>query len=448
MTARARAGLTRLKGSKRGNVAIIFGVSVLPLVFVAGMGMDYTTAVSKEDALNAIADAAALAALRPQMLAQSDQASVDAATSTFNAQALTMPGITYDAKNLNVAVTDVTSGVSVKRTINITYTAASPNAFMGVLGQPSIALSGGSQATAAAAPNINFYLMLDDSPSMAIAASQADINTMVAHTTSQGGCAFGCHQQTGASSLGNAGGVDNYQLARNLQVTLRIDLLRQATQNLMTTAKQVSQTDNAQYQMAIYTFDLGVNTIQTLTSDLTTAAAQAANITTLEVYSQNCVTQSNCNNDTDTNFDNAFTKMSNLMPAPGNGTNAAGDTPQEVLFLVTDGVEDEVVSGASACPSTVTMASGNRCQSMIKTSNCDAIKNRGIRIAVLYTTYYPLPTNAWYNQYLKPIQSQIGPTLETCASPGLYFEVQTGGDISSAMSALFQQAVATAYLSR
>ena len=29
------------------------------------------------------------------------------------------------------------------------------------------------------------------------------------------------------------------------------------------------------------------------------------------------------------------------MPTPGNGTNVAGDKPQEVLFFVTDGVEDE-----------------------------------------------------------------------------------------------------------
>jgi hypothetical protein len=38
--------------------------------------------------------------------------------------------------------------------------------------------------------------------------------------------------------------------------------------------------------------------------------------------------------------------------------------------------------------------------------------------------------------------------MQACASPGLYFEVQSGGDISSAMTALFQQAVATARLTQ
>ena len=41
--------------------------------------------------------------------------------------------------------------------------------------------------------------------------------------------------------------------------------------------------------------------------------------------------------------------INNLMPKPGNGTKASGDTPQEVLFFVTDGVEDEKsAAGASS----------------------------------------------------------------------------------------------------
>ena len=75
---------------------------------------------------------------------------------------------------------------------------------------------------------------------------------------------------------------------------------------------------------------------------------------------------------------------------------------------------------------------------------CTIIKNRGIRIAVLYTTYLPLPTNSWYNTYIGPFQPQIGPTLQSCASPGLYFEVNTNQDISSALNTLFATAVQTA----
>jgi hypothetical protein len=85
---------------------------------------------------------------------------------------------------------------------------------------------------------------------------------------------------------------------------------------------------------------------------------------------------------------------------------------------------------------------------MMNPSYCTTIKNRGIRIAVLYTQYLPLPTNAWYNSYIAPFQPNIGTNLQSCASPGLYFQVTTDQDISAAMVALFNTAVATAHLTQ
>jgi hypothetical protein len=38
--------------------------------------------------------------------------------------------------------------------------------------------------------------------------------------------------------------------------------------------------------------------------------------------------------------------------------------------------------------------------------------------------------------------------MQSCASPGLFFEVKTDQDITAAMNALFQQAVATARLTQ
>ena len=46
-------------------------------------------------------------------------------------------------------------------------------------------------------------------------------------------------------------------------------------------------------------------------------------------------------NDIATNYDVALNSINPTMPDPGNGSNVAGDKPQEVLFFVTDGVEDE-----------------------------------------------------------------------------------------------------------
>ena len=87
-----------------------------------------------------------------------------------------------------------------------------------------------------------------------------------------------------------------------------------------------------------------------------------------------------------------------------------------------------------------------RCQEPLITSYCDTLKSRGIKIAVLYTTYYPLPTNDWYNSWISPFQSQIASNMESCASTGMFFQVTTDGDITAAMQALFAQAIATARL--
>ena len=168
------------------------------------------------------------------------------------------------------------------------------------------------------------------------------------------------------------------------------------------------------------------------------AATAASNIKAVEVYDNNCLTSSNCNSDEDTYLDAGLSDVNTAMPAPGHGTSNSGDTPQEVLFIVTDGLNDELLNGAG------------RTYSPINTQAnwCTTIKGRGIRIAFLYLTYNPLPTNAWYNTYIAPVQSQIAPAAQSCASPGLFFQVNTDGDISAAMTALFQKVIATAHLTQ
>jgi hypothetical protein len=137
------------------------------------------------------------------------------------------------------------------------------------------------------------------------------------------------------------------------------------------------------------------------------------------------------------------------IPPPGQGTNNVGDTPQEVLFIVTDGQNDYNPASRVYKPMDLSGA------------DCTAIKNRGIRIAVLYTVYMPLENNFWEHTvepilgytngsvpYLTSaaITDKIATSLTTCASPGLYYAVSTNGDISAALNHLFQEAVATARL--
>jgi Flp pilus assembly protein TadG len=441
-----RVSMRRFSRDRRGNVAIIFALSKIPCVFLVGMGLDFTSATQKRVQLNAAADAAALAAVTPSMMTQSTTAAQTAATNAFNAVASSMANVTSVTPTINV------SNVGVTRTVSVSYTANSTNAFPNVLklltgtSQTNWAISGSSTSTATTAPNIDFYLLLDNSPSMNIAATSAGITTMVNNTAAQGGCAFACHESNpAADNLGNPGGEDNYTLAANLGVVTRIQNMVAATQALTTTATTVGTANNATYRMAVYTFNYSsTSTVKSLTSSLSSVASAAANIDVLEVYDNNCLTSA-CsagagNNDTDTDFNSAMSSINGIMPNPGTGSSSS--TPQEVLFLVTDGVDDKV---SASCSETL---SGNRCQQPFDTTWCTTVKNRSIRIAVLYTEYLPLPTNAWYNTWISPWQPTIATNLQNCASTGLYFAITTDGDITTAMQALFRQAVATARLTQ
>jgi hypothetical protein len=284
---------------------------------------------------------------------------------------------------------------------------------------------------------MDFYLLLDNSPSMGVAATTADIATMVANTGDQ--CAFACHDLSDSNNY--------YDLARRLGVTMRIDVVRQAVQQLTSTATSLSAVTN-QFRMAVYTFgtscgSLGLTTISSLNSSMSSVQTAANAIDLMATPYQNY------NNDQCTDFDGTLAAMNSTIPAAGTGTST---NPQKWLFFVSDGVADANYPSSCSKP----LVSGGRCQEPLTVADCTAIKSRGIQIAVLYTTYLALPTNPWYNSYIAPFNpgpygpstnSQIAANMQSCASPGFYFEVSPTQGISDAMNALFKKAVARARLS-
>lgn len=439
-------GRSRFARDETGNVAIIFAIAMLPIIGVVGMSMDYTLAGRRQAQVKAIADAAALMTTSPTGMALSSTAAQTAAIAMFNAQASLVGGASVSAPPIKVQDTTASNG-AVTRVTTVPFSGTSQTTFASLLNMKTLPLGGTSSVSKSTAPNIDFYLLLDTSPSMGIVATQDGINTMVQNTKQQGGCAFACHETnpTAGDVAGNPGGEDNYALARQLNLPLRIDLVQQATSNLIQTAASTQTSNKAIYRVATFSFDQSFKVITNLTSDLAQAQRDTSNIQMLQVYSNGCLSASNCNNDMDTQFDQAMANSA-YIPNPGKGTNAANDKPQEVLFIVTDGVLDEQYPNYGSTDMTV----NNRTITTIghQYDYCTPLKNRGIRIAILYTTYNPLPTNGFYNQYVAPFQPNIPKALQDCASAGLFFQVDTGGDISAAMGALFVKAVGTAHLTQ
>jgi len=454
------AWVYRFARDRKANVAVIAALTMVPIIFLLGMTLDFTQALRKKEQLDAAADAAAIAAVRPAMLMQTDSVAAATATAIFNSTAKSLSGLAA-IPTPTITVTDV----GLQRTVSVSYSAASLNNFPAVLqNTASWPISGSATAQAAAAPNMNFYLLMDDSPSMGIGATLPDINNLITFTASKyqsapssQNCGFACHE----TNIAHDGGTkDNLAIARANNITLRIDLVTSAVNQLLNSWSNCPQSgisggvmqcmsalNNTTYKAALYTFDLGLNTLASLTTP-TAAGAQVNNIALMPVVYQNCVvTTTNCKTDNGTDIAGALSSINSIMPNPGLGSNASGDTPQEVVFLVTDGVEDKI---SATCPN-ASFASNSRCQQPLDTTMCTTIKNRGIKIAILYTEYLQLinvgPNNnitdnwymSWVDKYDEPKSStgQIAQNLQKCASPGFYRSVQTGGDIASELKDLF-----------
>jgi hypothetical protein len=433
---------------------------MVPTIYLLGMAMDYTQALRKRSQLDAAADAAAIAAVRPAMLQQTDAVAQATALAIFQSTANSLPGLT-SVPTPTITITDVGLG----RTVSVSYIASSINNFPALLRSPAWPIGGSATSKASSAPNMNFYLLMDDSPSMAIGATLTDINNLITATApakqpagSSQNCGFACHE----TNIGHDGGTkDNLTIARNNNITLRIDLVTNAVNQLLNTWSNCPQSgvsggvmqcmsalNNTTYKAALYTFDVGLNTLQTLTTP-TTAGTKVSNIQLMPVAYQNCVVSGSCNTDYGTYIEGALSSLNSIMPAPGLGSNTTGDTPQEVIFLVTDGVDDWLLTGSQTC--TNSLASSKRCMQPIDPTICTTIKNRGIRIAILYTEYLQLInlgpnsniTDSWYmswvDKYDEPQSSTgtIATNLQSCASPGLFADVTTGGNISDALTNLF-----------
>jgi Flp pilus assembly protein TadG len=497
-----------------GNIAALSALIVPVLVISLGTASDYIAATRREEQLRGIADAAALAAVTPQMLSQTAATAQAASDAMFDAQSTSVQGVAAGGVSRTVTVTDVASGSSVLRTAQVNFTSASSNVFAQILGIQSLALNGEAVAQNTLSPHLNIHLLLDTSPSMGIGATQADITTMVNATPNQQGCAFACHEsdltadtdeplynpvETASSCVNGSsfpqagvaptkgyngkpyGAEDNYALARCLGVTLRIDNVNDAVQQLIPLAQTTQTTYNTTYTIDMYSIDQNFNQIQaaslpantpvcdiasgSLASGATAPGCASPTTVALQTLSQLEVSKNNANNDEfsylDTGIENMYSILTNSGTSVGGiGTAAA---PKQVLIIVSDAVPDwahptnrtpfVVINTPTFTPPGTGEA----------TDYCSAIKNANIQIAFLYLVYYPLPTNGYYMGNIAPLQGTSGCTsssctydaasdqfaqaAQSCASPGLFTAVSVGGDVTGALNALFLKAAQIAYLS-
>lgn len=419
---------------RNGNFAIMTALLAVPLFGAAGVALDISQALVVKEDLQKAADATALAAI-----AKNSPYVIEARKMSGDGPIIAQGNVSMDffnkasadhgddfvvtniALKVNKTGNEVESYVEYKATVNTTLSQ--------LLNMEFFTVSGKATGKYVTERYTNFYLLLDNTPSMGVGATPRDVATLVANTRDQ--CAFACHDVS-------AGANSYYNLAKKLGVTTRIDVVSKATVALMDTAADMRLVPN-QYRMAVYTFgekaeDTKLLEVVPLTADLTLAKSSASKIDLMSIPKQGY------DNDQQTDFDRAMTQIGSKMGLQGDGNSAV--TPEKVLFFVSDGVGDSYKP--TICTKRTT---GGRCQEPIDTKLCSALKSQGYRVAVLYTTYLPLPTDGWYNQWISPFQSEISGRMQDCASPGLFFEVSPTQGIADAMSALFKRVVTSPRLS-
>jgi Flp pilus assembly protein TadG len=469
---------------RSGNIAMMFGLCSIPMLIAIGVYVDYARATDIRSKLNGAADSATLQAVAKNSNPFVTTPSATQVQNNFVALATNVKGVTLS--NVQATITPSVTNMSV--TLN--YTGQVNTLFGGIIGTKFVTITGTSTAQVNAPPYVDFYLLLDNSPSMGLGATPADITNLINLTANQkpttppnvksgsitrASCAFACHQHT-FNSKGQITGDDlndNYHVAKLNGVTTRIDVLRTATQQLTQTAA-ATETKPNQFSMAVYTFSDTFQTVAPLSSNMNTVASDASSIDLAYAYWDQ--------RDAQTSFDTALQYMNNIIPNSGNGSSPS--VAENFIFLVTDGVEDAPVKGCSGSgdpadppssylplnnqPNIANSLTGNvstscRLIDMIKSGSgtmCDTLKNspRNVKIAILYTPYQPVTSNAFYNQWVAasplnnnnavnpnnptdPGSNGIGLALQACASPGFYFQVTPAQGISQAMQAMFKAAV-------
>jgi len=198
----AMALLARFGRDRSANIAVIFGIAVIPIITAVGVAIDYSTATRMKAKLQSAADAASVASISQNSAgykaaaAMTSDGSVAAgvaeANNLFNGNAATTSGYT----NLSLTTT-VTKSATVLTSI-VTFSAQVPASFLGVIGFQNLSIGGTSKASSSLPAYLDFYLTLDVSGSMGLPSTPAEAVRMqsinpdnwVQYRT---GCTLACH---------------------------------------------------------------------------------------------------------------------------------------------------------------------------------------------------------------------------------------------------------------
>jgi hypothetical protein len=287
------------------------------------------------------------------------------------------------------------------------------------VGFPTLPLNVKSQAKSVAQPYLNVYLLIDISSSMLLPSTTDGITQMINGT----GCALACHTTTD--------GTDPYSYALNNNIQLRYQVVNQGVQNLLNYLSSKSIL-SSHVKVQLWSLDSSMTQLSTMTSSYST-------------ISHNFPAPSIAVNDAAaaTPFDNLVGNFISTVGKGGDGSSPS--SPQKLLIIATDGVNDPTRAWASTQPELKPQVK------VFDTAFCNTFRNAGVTVAIINTPYYPMPWDWGYNDTLGQPGSHGGATrvddipivLSGCAGNNFTLASSVSA-IQSAFVGLFLLAAPTA----
>ncbi|TGD98627.1 pilus assembly protein TadG-related protein [Methylobacterium nonmethylotrophicum] len=470
--AAAAASLARARG---GGINILFGLSLVPIVGLVGLGVDYGVAVTNRSRLDRAADAAALAAVvtaKAYVAANSSQNGVLAAAltagktqavNTFNVNTGTVPLATVSLATPQV----VASGQTI--TATVTYTATIQNSFSKLFLVPTTTMGNTVTASADLPSYLDFYLMVDVSGSMGLPSTASGMTQLASvnndmYSDYKQGCQFACHFPGYVGWTKAAG-----------KIQLRSDAVNNAVCALIQRASIPSVPN--QYRIGIYPFINQLATLAGQTSDVTSLKTSAQCALAWPLAFTNLLdtgtTQLNSFGDPTTgtgaggtHFEVALPQMKTIVSQNGFGDGSTSAARKPFVFLITDGMQNGqhffvMSNGKYAYPGNPSQFAGygnawwdGSQPAQIDSNNCTALKNAGATISILYIPYNIIDFVdkgggiAWENNRVNGFSPTLATPLQACASPGYFRTANTPADITAALNAMFDQALRVARLTK
>lgn len=402
------AGLVgRLVRDRKANVGVIFALLLPALLALGGFGIDLSNYSRQRAEMNSALDAVTLATTR-QVVSGSldikDKEQLQAHAQRLfeaNLESSSSQASRVELKSMDVEVVRVAGGI---KTVG-RYSADYKMWFGGLVGFEVMPISREVEARSSIPTYIDFHLAIDVSPSMGLAANAAEAGRMKALM----GCTFACHSRTdGKDSLGTA---------RKHGIKLRIDSIKHAA-GLAIDLAQERAVEEGQYRFSVHTISKTLVELQGLTADLPLAKRQVSDMN-LTLHSGGLTAHSY--------FTTSLAALEGTIGDPGTGRTP--DSRLKYVILATDGLEHWGD------------AKGQRRHGALNPAICQRMKDRGIILLVLYTTYLPIPDNSAWRTMVRPYEHQLAPNLQRCASPDGYFEAEDDAAINHAMQQIFAKAI-------